>query len=129
MAEAQEKVKQETQESDMAEVLETDGAVKSATNDGLIGLLMLRQAVVTRSAGTMCEETYTQARNSAVAELKRRLSGDETRCQRDDLSAEMERCHKLLDEWYGEDPATSAVDTLEDRLTRLLAELTPPLSG
>ena len=45
------------------------------------------------------------------------------RQQRDDLSAEMERCHKMIDAHYGEDPNTTSLDTLEDRLAQLLAEI------
>lgn len=45
------------------------------------------------------------------------------RKERDDLSAEMERCHRLLDAYYGESFETTSLDTLEDRLTTLFAEL------
>jgi hypothetical protein len=59
----------------MERAMESDDAARNANNDELIGLLLLRQAVVTRSLGTMTEETYKQARDSAVAELKHRLNG------------------------------------------------------
>jgi hypothetical protein len=51
---------------------------------------------------------------------------DEFRQQRDDLSAEMERCHRLLDVYYGESLETTALDTLEDRLKQLLDEIKQP---
>ena len=50
-------------------------------------------------------------------------NGAEMRRQRDDLSEEMERCHRMLDEWYGEDPSTVAADPLEERLKEFLAEM------
>ena len=43
--------------------------------------------------------------------------------QRDDLSAEIERCHRLLDVYYGESLETTSVNTLEDRIEALLAEI------
>lgn len=43
--------------------------------------------------------------------------------QRDDLSEEMERCHRLLDAHYGESLETTSLDTLEDRLEQLLTEV------
>lgn len=46
----------------------------------------------------------------------------EMRRQRDDLSDEMERCHRLLDKHWGLDESTTALDTLEDRLALLLEE-------
>lgn len=61
----------------------------------------------------------TEALTDDAAELRR---------QRDDLSAEMERCHRLLDRHYGEDESTTALDTLEDRLKTLLDESAAALS-
>lgn len=60
--------------------------------------------------------------------LRKRLLGacrerNEYKRQRDDLSEEIERCHRLLDVYYGESLETVAIDTLEHRLEGLLAEL------
>lgn len=59
-----------------------------------------------------------------ILEIKHlRTGARDMRQQRDDLSEEMERCHRLLDVHYGEDLNTAALDTLEDRLTELLSTL------
>jgi hypothetical protein len=44
------------------------------------------------------------------------------RRQRDELSEEMERCHRMLDVHWGHSLETTALDTLEDRLKMLLDE-------
>lgn len=43
--------------------------------------------------------------------------------QRDELSEEMEECHRLLDEYWGLTGDGVAADTLETRLKMLLAEI------
>lgn len=49
---------------------------------------------------------------------------DEMRCQRNDLSDEMERCHRMLDVHYGEDLSTTTLTVLEERVEQLIAEAT-----
>lgn len=67
---------------------------------------------------------------SALASAEARAAEAESaesamRTQRDDLSDEMERCHRMLDVHYGESLETTSLDTLEDRLEQLLAEVAP----
>src|ERR1700755_2428287 len=47
----------------------------------------------------------------------------EMRQQRDELSDEMERCHRLLDTHWGLPTDSVALDTLEDRIKMLLTEV------
>lgn len=44
------------------------------------------------------------------------------RQQRDELSDSIERCHRLLDVYWGLSLEYSALDPLEDRLIQLIAE-------
>lgn len=47
----------------------------------------------------------------------------ETQRQRDEISEEMERCHRLLDNYWGLPTDSVALDTLEDRIKLLIEEV------
>jgi hypothetical protein len=61
--------------------------------------------------------------------LKAEQDRDEYKRQRDDISEEMERCHRMLDAHYGEDLETTSLVPLEDRLAQLLTEIKPQVKG
>lgn len=58
-----------------------------------------------KSVVSQCEEM-----SKVVAENAR------LQAERDELDAEMTRCHRLIDKAAGEDAETTSIDTLEDRL-------------
>lgn len=63
-------------------------------------------------------------------ELLRQLCDEVERVtrDRDELSAEIETCHSLLDQFYAEDPAMTSLDTLEKRLKLHLDEQRPVIT-